>query len=1001
MAKAKSKKADCMIEGCFQPVVSRGLCRPCYCLAWRLVKDQKTTWGLLVEAGLATSASNRGGWQSSERCYKEGPFKNALKKSKKLELGTERGPDPETVAEARQAAVEGRGGTIDEILVEQTAANPGPTPPSVIEEAHAAARAEGLMGPPQQPLGPEAGDPLPGTEAYDAASDVMDEQEKTVRTLKEQADLNEEIDAAFPDGVPQRPAKKFSQNPNGRSAFIIDEYAEMPASAETHREAEEAKQISRKKKEREDVRTIVIPVNPGPPDAGIVAYPTTSPPANLPLQRPSSTVIRPENCELPNAMEFTAARGADLMGISQRPPNEDPAMWAAVEKAIEEQAPPLQTNKYVQRYSGSELIHAENQMNDEEWAEYRSITKGNHLYEVISDDKLRRLEDILDHAMLRCSTSVFEEPTFDIKSMTCDNYRVDDRILKRRAVPADDMGVNACDQWLDVTAKEIPWIKAGHLVGLGNCKFPGKIDPEDLDYTPENLPGLGAALHTVKDRDLKEEISVIAEKLDLPELNEIVTFKDERIRFNPTLDGTVLDGELPSGIDQDDAIQYEVSDARKETIWPGFFEIKDLNGAEQAKVQEELRVAYDKLESEGGLCPPVTKKPAWDHKLELCHVPGVRPALMTREEHIDLLIKRLAFLFNVNTGNPLVVNSVELCQQEARESSSSYRDVLYEAVELAEQNARDKLEADREQTRDGGFHESTDGKQFFTQAQRDRYNAWIAATEPQGIDEFMQHEKKLKRELDAAYLRTLGPTGIPHEAVDPALMCSPEEIASDPTGDLGTRPRTEPESMRPIEEIAANARLLKPMRTKPEPMDSQAHKYPELIGSTGHVRMGPEMMDHVEVPKELPRLTPLPREQVFESTPGDTGRMKAMIESGVTVYPKNDPRSFRQDHPIDPEAALAAGSFDAPSSQSQDSVAAPGSPTAIGEAEVRASSGPKGDGSDDGDQMDDRRASWASRPQGDNAAYDVGETMQTPRQIAESKMTDEEWRQGVDVPDEP
>lgn len=34
----------CIVNGCKNPAKYRGLCRPCYCAAWRSIKAGETTW---------------------------------------------------------------------------------------------------------------------------------------------------------------------------------------------------------------------------------------------------------------------------------------------------------------------------------------------------------------------------------------------------------------------------------------------------------------------------------------------------------------------------------------------------------------------------------------------------------------------------------------------------------------------------------------------------------------------------------------------------------------------------------------------------------------------------------------------------------------------------------------------------------------------------------------------------------------------------------------------
>ncbi len=242
---------------------------------------------------------------------------------------------------------------------------------------------------------------------------------------------------------------------------------------------------------------------------------------------------------------------------------------------------------------------------------------------------------------------------------------------------------------------------------------------------------------------------------------------------------------------------------------------------------------------------------------------------------------------------------------------------------------------------------------------------------------------RVVQELDAAQEADKGPTGIPHKDLDPALMCSPEEIVSDPTGDLGTQPRTEP-----------------------EPMDSQAQKYREIRDTnlwpgdnSGLIRTGPEMMDHVEKPRVWPR-----QHGSFASgkVPSPTHRDHPALASGIQsivekatrthpdqpepakTYATNDPRSFRQRNPVDPEAALAAGSFDAAPSQSQDD-------TDLGSVPLNEHPGIQPDSSSQPPQTMGN----------DSVSYKVGETPLTPQQHAAILAEDEKWRMGVDVPDEP
>ncbi len=638
-------------------------------------------------------------------------------------------------------------------------------------------------------------------------------------------------------------------------------------------------------------------------EAGRVLVANTSRPQN---PAPSSIEIIPSKATLINSGHMPKPSYDGIVGAPapERPPNEDPAMWAAVEKATEEQvgsplsethviisdvaaestdggpdrsiAPPVQCNNGMSPGPDPATVDASRQVAregrggtiDEILVDAELFTCGSHCGSVPTKDWVAT--DVL-------TTFRAEEPNFDIKSMTCDSYRVKKEILQRRAVPADDIGVNACDQWLDVTAKELPWIKAGHLVSLDLCWQPGPFAAVGMKFRPGTLPGLGAALHTVETRDLKEEVDVMAGKLDLPELTENIKFQNPHSCFDPALDRTVLD-------DPDEGL---------------------ITFTEEQTQASRLRA----------------------------NERGARKFVNSYSEEIGLR----------------VVQELDAAQ-----------------------------EADKGPAEDceGPFYESTDGKQFAIQAMRDRYNDWVEWPNRGGMDEFLGLEKKLKKELDTAYLRTLGPTEIPHEDLDPALMCSPEEIASDPTGDLGTRPRTEP-----------------------EPMDSRAATHQDPPDNGGLIRTGPEMMDHVEEPSPLFRSIRPPDMEaavVDAYDQGDRGTLRGRIgelqaakgtpagpPEVAKTYASNDPRSFRHRHPVDPDAAVAAGSFDVAPSQSQDdtdldSVPLNGYPG----QEAARSSQPQGDGSD-------------------SVSYKVGEKPLTPQQHAAILAEDQRWRRGVDVPDEP
>jgi hypothetical protein len=50
----------CLNPNCDRKQVRRGLCNSCYQMAWRLVAQGRTTWGLLEKAGKARGSPGRG-----------------------------------------------------------------------------------------------------------------------------------------------------------------------------------------------------------------------------------------------------------------------------------------------------------------------------------------------------------------------------------------------------------------------------------------------------------------------------------------------------------------------------------------------------------------------------------------------------------------------------------------------------------------------------------------------------------------------------------------------------------------------------------------------------------------------------------------------------------------------------------------------------------------------------------------------------------------------------
>lgn len=55
-------KTTCLNPNCDGAQFSRGLCRSCYQLASRLVREGRTTWKELVEKGRAQATSSKTEW---------------------------------------------------------------------------------------------------------------------------------------------------------------------------------------------------------------------------------------------------------------------------------------------------------------------------------------------------------------------------------------------------------------------------------------------------------------------------------------------------------------------------------------------------------------------------------------------------------------------------------------------------------------------------------------------------------------------------------------------------------------------------------------------------------------------------------------------------------------------------------------------------------------------------------------------------------------------------
>ncbi len=183
-----SGSSVCLIEGCERKVITRGLCHPCYQLAFKCVRRGDATWEQLVVAGLALEAQATSFTATS-------PFTSALKKQ--LQAGLEK-PKAELTEDCEGSEVE-RDAYVRANPSDVPDAGIPPAPDELADRQDARARRDFPDNrPPMPPAPPEKGPgPLPEKAEFFLTSDEGPDVE--LGTYEREPDGPEKVSPGDPD----------------------------------------------------------------------------------------------------------------------------------------------------------------------------------------------------------------------------------------------------------------------------------------------------------------------------------------------------------------------------------------------------------------------------------------------------------------------------------------------------------------------------------------------------------------------------------------------------------------------------------------------------------------------------------------------------------------------------------------------------------------------------------------------------------------------------------